>query len=84
MTPGIGKNAPGQASYTFHCKQAASNGTFVAGPLQLTPAQVEGFNVSVYTPPVQANTANAYATSLSHIMSYFSDAFGPLPIEDAR
>ncbi|MGC1384054.1 MAG: M1 family aminopeptidase [Candidatus Acidiferrales bacterium] len=82
MAPGIGRNAPGQASYTFHCKQAASNGTFVAGPLQLTPAQVEGFNVSVYTPPVQANTANAYATSLSHIMLYFSDAFGPLPIED--
>ena len=83
MSPGIGKNAPGQASYTFHCKQAASNGTFVAGALQLTPAQVEGFNVSVFTPPVQANTANSYATSLSHIMTYFSDAFGPLPIEDA-
>jgi aminopeptidase N len=82
MAPGIGRNAPGQASYTFHCKEAASNGTFVAGALQLTPAQVEGFNVSVYTPPVQANTANSYATSLSHIMTYFSDAFGPLPVDD--
>jgi aminopeptidase N len=83
MLPGIGRNAAGMASYVFHCKQAAANGTFVAGPLQLTPASVEGFNVAVYTPPVQANTANNYATSLSHILTYFSDAFGPLPQEDA-
>ena len=83
MLPGIGRNAAGMASYTFHCKQAAQNGSFVAGPLQLTPASVEGFNVAVYTPPVQANTANNYATSLSHILTYFSDAFGPLPQEDA-
>jgi aminopeptidase N len=84
MQPGIERNAPGQAQYTFHCKQPGNNGTFVAGPLQLTPAQVEGFNVNVYTPQAQANTANNYATSLSHIMSYYSDAFGPLPQEDAQ
>jgi aminopeptidase N len=84
MQPGIERNAPGQAQYTFHCKQATNNGTFVAGALQLTPAQVEGFNVNVYTTPGQANTANAYATSLSHIMSYYSDAFGALPQEDAQ
>jgi aminopeptidase N len=84
MQPGIERNAPGQAQYTFHCKQPGNNGTFVAGPLQLTPAQVEGFNVSVYTPQVQANTANNYATSLSHILSYYSDAFGALPQEDAQ
>ncbi len=84
MQPGIGRNAQGQAQYTFHCKQPGNNGTFVAGPLQLTPAQVEGFNVNVYTPPGQANTANNYATSLSHILSYYSDAFGALPQEDAQ
>lgn len=78
MMPGIGKGAPGQASYVFHCNHAAPVGTFVAGNLQLSPVQSEGFNVSVFTPPVQATSANAYATSLSHIFSYYSDAFGPL------
>jgi tetratricopeptide (TPR) repeat protein len=57
-------------------------GTFVAGNLQLTPVQSEGFNVSVFTPPAQATTANPYATSLSHIVSYFSDVFGPLDIKE--
>jgi hypothetical protein len=78
LMPGIGKGAPGQASYVFHCKHAGPVGTFVAGNLQLSPVQSEGFNVSVFTPPVQASSANAYAASLSHIFSYYSDAFGPL------
>jgi hypothetical protein len=78
MKPGIGKGAPGVASYVFHCDHAAPVGTFVAGNLQLAPVQAEGFNVSVFTPPAQANTANSYATSLAHIFSYYSDAFGPL------
>jgi aminopeptidase N len=78
MKPGIGKGAPGEASYVFHCDHAAPVGTFVAGNLQLAPVQAEGFNVSVFTPPAQANTANSYATSLAHIFSYYSEAFGPL------
>jgi tetratricopeptide (TPR) repeat protein len=78
LSPGIGKGAPGQASYVFHCDHAAPVGTFVAGNLQLAPVQAEGFNVSIFTPPTQANTANSYATSLAHIFSYYSDAFGPL------
>jgi aminopeptidase N len=82
MAPGIGRGAAGQATYVFHCEHAAPVGTFVAGALQLSPMQVEGFNVSVFTPPVQANTANAYATSLSHIASYFSDAFGQLNLKE--
>jgi aminopeptidase N len=81
LMPGIGKGAPGQASYVFHCPHAASVGTFVAGNLQLSPVQSEGFNVSVFTPPAQANTANSYATSLAHIFSYYSDAFGPLEMK---
>ncbi|MGA8556558.1 MAG: hypothetical protein WB630_19255, partial [Candidatus Acidiferrales bacterium] len=44
MMPGIGKGAPGQASYVFHCNHAAPVGTFVAGNLQLSPVQSEGFN----------------------------------------
>jgi aminopeptidase N len=82
LMPGIGKGAPGQASYVFHCAHAAPVGTFVAGNLQLSPVQSEGFNVSVFTPPTQANTANAYATSLAHIFSYYSDAFGPLEMKE--
>ncbi|MGA7622448.1 MAG: M1 family aminopeptidase [Candidatus Acidiferrales bacterium] len=82
MMPGIGKGAPGQASYVFHCNHAAPVGTFVAGNLQLSPVQSEGFNVSVFTPPVQASSANAYAISLSHIFSYYSDAFGPLELKE--
>ncbi len=82
MQPGIGKGAPGTASYVFHCDHAGPVGTFVAGNLQLAPVQSEGFSVSVFTPPAQANTANAYATSLSHIVSFFSDVFGPLDVKE--
>jgi aminopeptidase N len=82
LMPGIGKGAPGQASYVFHCSHAAPVGTFVAGSLQLSPVQSEGFNVSVFTPPAQASTANSYATSLAHIFSYYSDAFGPLEMKE--
>jgi aminopeptidase N len=82
LMPGIGKGAPGQASYVFHCSHAAPVGTFVAGNLQLSPVQSEGFNVSVFTPPAQASTANSYATSLAHIFSYYSDAFGPLEMKE--
>ena len=82
MQPGIGKGAPGTASYVFHCDHAGPVGTFVAGNLQLAPVQSEGFSVSVFTPPAQANTANAYATSLSHIVSFFSDVFGSLDMKE--
>ena len=82
MSPGIGKGAVGTASYVFHCDHAAPVGTFVAGNLQLAPVQSEGFSVSVFAPPAQANTANSYATSLAHIVSYFSDVFGPLDMKE--
>ena len=82
MMPGIGKSAVGQASYLFHCDHAGPVGTFVAGNLQLAPVQAEGFNVSVYAPPAQANTANSYATSLAHIVGYYSDVFGPLEMKE--
>lgn len=80
MLAGLGK-ARAQAAYVFHCDQRAPVGTFVAGSLRLTPVESEGFKVSVYAPPAQASTANAYATSLSHMISFFSDAFGPLENE---
>ncbi len=78
MMPGLGKDMPGQAAYVFHCDKVGPVGTFVAGSLQLTPVQTEGYDVPVYVPAAQAATANSYATSLAHILSYYSDTFGAL------
>jgi len=78
MRPGIGNGAPGQASYVFHCDQPAPWGSFVAGTLQLSPVSAEGYQYSIYTPPVQASTASAYANTLTPIFQYFTDSFGPL------
>jgi aminopeptidase N len=76
--PAVGRGMPGQAAYLFHCDKPAEVGSFVAGKLQLTPVQTEGYQISVYTSPAQAATATPYGNSLARIMSYFSDAFGPL------
>ena len=78
MTPASGKDMPAQATYVFHCDVPGQNGTFVAGSLQLTPVEVEGYDVSVYVPAAQAATANGYATSLAHIVSYYSETIGQL------
>jgi hypothetical protein len=77
MQPGIG-GAPNEASYVFHCDQPGPVGSFVAGNLQLSPAPTEGYQFSFFTPPAQASTVASYAGSLSQIMSYFADTFGPL------
>lgn len=78
MSQAMGKDMPAQATYVFHCEKAGQVGTFVAGSLQLTPVQTEGYDVPVYAPAAQAATANSYATSLAHILSYYSDTFGQL------
>jgi aminopeptidase N len=78
MMPAISRGMPGQASYVFHCDRPAANGSFVAGSLQLTPVQTEGYQIGVYTSPAQAASATPYANSLARIMSYFSDTFGQL------
>jgi len=79
--PALGRGDTAKSAYTFHCDKAGPVGSFIAGSLQLSPTQTEGLSASVYTPPAQANTANAYATSLSHIISYFSETFGGLEAE---
>jgi len=76
--PGIGRNGPPQTEYTFKCDKPAPVGTFVTGTLQLSPVQTEGYQFAVYTSPNQAGTATAYADSTAHILSYFTDGFGPL------
>ena len=77
MRPGIGIGSAQQASYVFHCDQPAPVGSFVAGSLQLSSIENQGYQFSFFTPPAQAATAKAYGDSLSQIMSYFTDSFGP-------
>jgi hypothetical protein len=79
--PALGRGDTAKSAYTFHCDKPGRVGSFVAGSLQLSPVQTEGLNTSVYTPPAQASTANSYATSLSHIVSYFSESFDGLEAE---
>jgi hypothetical protein len=74
--PSAGKGFPSQISYVFHNTTPGPVGSFVAGALQLSPVQTEGYQISVYTPPAQASTAASYGNSLARIMSYFSDTFG--------
>ena len=74
--PAAAKGFPSQISYVFHNTTPGPVGSFVAGPLQLSPVQAEGYPISVYTPPAQASTAASYGNSLAKIMGYFSETFG--------
>jgi aminopeptidase N len=77
MVPASG-NAGARAEYVFRCEHPSPAGSFVAGSLQLAPVQSEGLSINVYAPPAQASTSSPYAEALTHILSYFEDAFGPL------
>jgi aminopeptidase N len=80
-TPVAGKNPidGGRLQYTFECKNAAPNGTFVAGNLQLNPQQAEGVNVAVFAPRSASANAADFAASVARSMTVFSDMFGALP-----
>lgn len=77
MRPGIG-GAPEQASYVFHCDQPSPAGSFVAGKLQLSPVNAQGYQFSIYTPSAQISTANDYGNTLAMVMSDLSDEFGAI------
>jgi hypothetical protein len=83
-SPMVGKNPAegGRLLYTFECNNAAPNGTFVAGNLQLSPKQAEGISVAVYAPKEASGNAGAFATDVAHAVTVFSDMFGPLPDPD--
>jgi aminopeptidase N len=70
--------AGGQVAYTFQCNEPGPVGTFVAGPLQLTPVDAQGMSISVYA-PASAPSAMLYGTTLAKIMTDFTAQFGPLP-----
>ena len=80
-SPATGKNPVDGARivYTFECKNAAPNGTFVAGNLQLNPQQAEGVSVAVYAPRTASANAADFAASVARSMTVFSDMFGALP-----
>ena len=77
-------NAESQLQYIFHCDTPSPAGSFVAGPLQLTNAPVEGYQFSVYTPQSQAATAKAYAETTAHVMDFYNETFGTLPAGDVN
>jgi hypothetical protein len=65
--------------YTFRVEKPEAAGTFVAAPLQLSPVRAEGMNISVFSSPAAANTAQNYADVVAHIIDFYNDQFGPLP-----
>ncbi len=79
-----GAAAGGRLVYTFECKNAGPNGSFIAGNLQLNPKQAEGINVSVYAPRAQSGNAADFAASVARSMTIFSDMFGGLPDSDMQ
>jgi hypothetical protein len=72
----------GRLMYTFHCREAAPNGSFVAGPLQLSPKQAEGISVAVYAPRADSAKVQEFANAVAHQEIIFSDMFGQLPDPD--
>jgi hypothetical protein len=68
--------------YTFHCERREPNGSFVAGPLQLSPKQAEGISVAVYAPRTDSAKVQEFANVVAHQEIIFSDMFGALPDPD--
>ncbi|HTA59815.1 MAG TPA: M1 family aminopeptidase [Candidatus Baltobacteraceae bacterium] len=68
--------------YTFHCERREPNGSFVAGPLQLSPKQAEGISVAVYAPRADSAKVQEFANIVAHQVVLFSDMFGALPDPD--
>jgi len=71
----------GRLLYVFECPNAAPNGSFVAGPLQLSAKQSEGLSVNVYAPRSATAKPEDFANSLARSVNVFSDIFGALPAE---
>jgi hypothetical protein len=77
-------NAESELQYIFHDDTPSPSGSFVAGPLQLTNAPVEGYQFAVYAPQSQAATAKAYAQTTAHILDFYTETFGALPAGDTN
>jgi aminopeptidase N len=71
----------GRLQYVFECPNAAPNGSFVAGPLQMNAKQSEGLSVNVYAPRSASANAGDFANSVARSVNAFSDLFGALPAD---
>jgi hypothetical protein len=81
----LASRAPAEGNrlmYTFHCDKAEPNGSFVAGPLQLSPKQAEGISVAVFAPRADSGKVQEFANIVAHQEIIFSDLFGPLSNPD--
>ena len=71
----------GRLLYVFECPNAAPNGSFVAGPLQLSIKQAEGLTANVFAPRSSTAKPDDFANSVARSVNVFSDLFGALPAE---
>lgn len=68
--------------YTFRCETPGPNGSFVGGPLQLSPKQAEGISVSIFAPRADSAKVQEFTNVIAHQVVIFSDLFGALPDPD--
>jgi len=81
MLPAKSAAEGARLQYVFECPNAAPNGSFVAGPLQLSAKQAEGVNVNVFAPRSASAKPEDFANSIARSVNVFSDLFGALPSE---
>ncbi len=80
--PAARARRPERNPYIFHATTPGPSRIVCRGNAAAFTGADGGLNtISVYTPPAQATTATSYGTSLSHIISYFSETFGALEAE---
>jgi len=78
-TPVANKGAGGRLIYVFRNDKPGPVGTFVAGPLQLTPMQGEGISIAMYAPRASSANAKDFGEDAVRALNTFSAIFGPLP-----
>jgi hypothetical protein len=80
IKPGAPPPAPtAQKAYSFRDDKEEASGSFVAAPYKLTPVNVGGIKISVYTFPRSTQTAQLYGQDAAKIITDFSEEFGALP-----
>jgi tetratricopeptide (TPR) repeat protein len=79
--PDAANNSTVGLVYSFHVKQPAAAGSFLAGTWKTQTAEAGGIHVTAFGPPAalaDEKLAEGYAQSLSNMLAFFSSEFGPL------
>ena len=76
--PGATTHSSTWLRYRFKVERPSPAGSFIGGPLQLTPVRAAGLSLSVYTPPALAGSAAAAGETLGKILEFYSATFGPI------